>query len=409
MDTLPDVVIRLIFIMLDDDEVDIMCLGMSCVRLFKVLKGMPQFSLEKKELSWISDARDRWLRSTTQFEAGQTHTADDKLLRVVDGNSGSGSGIPSLTLPPNITRLRFVTHFNTSLLPGLLPDSITSLTFGGDYNKVIRPHTLPNTLIKIFFGSNFNVMIIPGSLPDTLRTISFGFDYNQAFKQGSLPSGLTSLTFGFNFNQTVCDDQVVYLPSSLTSLHFGACFNQHLTRLPQSLISLGLDGGFSSRVTLPPKVARLNVAFLFQLKLLLKTATSELKDVCVSYFPRNYKEIEAPLKIPLSIKLSTVTSIVRPNEPIARLSERHNIHRVVNEYYKSMIHAIPSYEATFRIMHPYQPELEAYNLHDAFKRIGAPQSPSICKLYLTTSSQPAPNKVSSAKKIINKLFGKNVD
>ncbi|GAM23017.1 hypothetical protein SAMD00019534_061920 [Acytostelium subglobosum LB1] len=257
--------------MLDDDEVDIMCLGMSCVRLFKVLNAMPQFSLEKKELSWISDAFDRWFRSTTQFEESQTHSANDNLLRVVDG-------IPSVALPPNITRLRFVTHFNTSLPPGLLPDSITSLTFGEDYNQVIRPHALPSSLINIFFGFNFNVMIIPGSLPDTLRTLVFGFDYNQAFEQGSLPSGLTSLTFGFNFNQSVCDNEVVYLPSSLTSLDFGACFNQPLTRLPRSLISLGLDACFSSRVTLPPKVSRLSVAFLFQLKPLLKTATSHLKD-----------------------------------------------------------------------------------------------------------------------------------
>src|SRR6266436_6921817 len=104
-------------------------------------------------------------------------------------------------------------------------------------NKNFRKQFVLIYHISIVNYSNlYNNFILKGISMENIRHIYFDDSFNQQLDK--LPQSLISLTI----NGDSFDQQVDKLPQSLTSLSLGDSFNQQIDKLPQSLTSLTING-----------------------------------------------------------------------------------------------------------------------------------------------------------------------
>ncbi|GAM21233.1 hypothetical protein SAMD00019534_044080 [Acytostelium subglobosum LB1] len=207
MQSLPVVVLRLIYEELD--ELDVVCLSITCTQLHKTLITWPCFTLINTQLTWTR--RNKNIANITNTPVIKSTLSNSN--NNIDTLSQSSNEIDNL--PNSLLKLHLGPHFNRTIPPGSLPPSLTDLTLGTVFNQVVMPGTLPTSLRSLSFGFLFNQPIWPGSLPPFLTSLSFGYTFNQPLR--SLPTTLVELKVGPNYHQLTSD---VVLPASITTLSF---------------------------------------------------------------------------------------------------------------------------------------------------------------------------------------------
>ncbi|GAM25073.1 hypothetical protein SAMD00019534_082480, partial [Acytostelium subglobosum LB1] len=279
-DSLPEITLRQIFRLIQDDELDIVCLQLTCKRFNRVVQRMRLFSTypmplvftipdEPTLISAVTESTALSMLIKKELEADQQQLNLSQFLRTSSGRrhmtqqASASSTTTSTSRPAPWTLCEAFTYksapqvVDTFLYTSFsqpdedtLPVTLTSLTFSERYNKDLIPGTLPISLTSLTFGDMFNKPLIPGTLPPALKSLAFGCVYDKPIAPDILPSSLTSLKFGYYFNK---DITLGSLPESLATLVFGSCFNRVVTpgTLPSSITTLIFGHSFGRAQTNP--------------------------------------------------------------------------------------------------------------------------------------------------------------
>ncbi|GAM19258.1 hypothetical protein SAMD00019534_024330 [Acytostelium subglobosum LB1] len=300
LNDLSNVLLKHVVRMLGDNPVDVICLSLTCRRMYgqrqqyitfeysnyfsQTQRLIPMYrDLIKKQIDkdvLVVDLKvGSMLRMTTTPET-MTHITFDEYRRQLsnsDQSSSSSSSVKSCEciyfgeveyispgiLPDTLKMIRFNRSYDLMSYNGqpVLPPNLIILILGDGYNQRLPPNALPSSLTSLLMGANFNQPIDIGVLPQSLKIISLGMSYNLPIGQGVLPESLRKLIFGKNYNSPIMPD---VLPHSITNIIFGRQFNQPLDIgvLPNSLSILSLGDNFDqtlARGVLPEGLKELSM------------------------------------------------------------------------------------------------------------------------------------------------------
>ncbi|GAM24010.1 hypothetical protein SAMD00019534_071850, partial [Acytostelium subglobosum LB1] len=264
MDLLPELAARAVFMELKN-ELDIICMALTCKRWNSTLNNIPNFTWTKGRCScpWSTStssstsstntiATTTTTATTTPAGQGRVYCARLDLVPSIDPATTRllldiKIPTPSGSLPASLTDLMMGFCFNFELSPGFLPPTLITLIFGNNFNRVINADVLPPSLQFLSFGYRYNQQLQRDALPNSLRTLTFGNNYCRDIPLGALPYRLETLTFGHSYDNIIAP---LVLPETLHTLNFGYMFNQELIRdsLPLSLKTLVFGDCFDQMI-----------------------------------------------------------------------------------------------------------------------------------------------------------------
>ncbi|EGG22546.1 hypothetical protein DFA_04676 [Cavenderia fasciculata] len=249
--TLSDYV--LLGILLQCDDIDKVCLGLTCKKLWSTVKRYAVFNVDYFDFKGIELVKEhiglKSLIPNIVRSLEHVHYVDDEIREI----------------PEQATHLKFSDEYNTLIKPGQIPYGIQRVDFGRSFNQPLGSEVLPASVTTLKFGYHFNQPLVPNeSLPAGLRQLTLSSLFNQPMLPGSLPAALTHLRFGLNFNQPIGPG---VLPEHLVHLVFGFSMERALSEivLPDGLKHLTLGCRFNHEIgahALPASIETLELLSL---------------------------------------------------------------------------------------------------------------------------------------------------